>query len=286
MGSVVGAVDDDRVVGDPEVVQMLEQLADPFVMVDHRVVVLGLPAARLAHALGLGMGSEMHLRGVRPDEEGLFRLGLPGDEVLRLGADLVVDRLHPLLGQRAGILDRLGPVGLGLAVEDAARAEVLAEIGKILLGRIVAQLRLLAGVQVVEEAEELVEPVLGRQELVLVAEVVLAELAGGVAQRLQQLGDGRVLRAQAQVGAGKPHLAQSGAKDALPRDEGRPARRAALLGVAVGKDHSFIGDAVDVRGPVPHHALGVGADVGLSDVIPPDDENVRLLGWHSWLSSL
>jgi hypothetical protein len=38
---------------------------------------------------------------------------------------------------------------------------------------------------VVEVAEELVEPVVGRKELVLVAEVVLAELAGGLAEWLQ-----------------------------------------------------------------------------------------------------
>ena len=38
-------------------------------------------------------------------------------------------------------------------------------------------LRLLLGVQVIEVAEELVEAMIGRQELVLVAEVVLAELA-------------------------------------------------------------------------------------------------------------
>jgi hypothetical protein len=37
----------------------------------------------------------------------------------------------------------------------------------------------------------------GRQVLVAVAEVVLAELAGGVAERLEQLGDGRVLGLEA-----------------------------------------------------------------------------------------
>src|SRR5271165_3927420 len=62
--------------------------------------------------------------------------------------------------------------------------------------------------------EELVETVHRRQELVLVAEMVLAELAGGVAQRPQQLGDGGILRPQAQVRARKPYLAQAGAKDA------------------------------------------------------------------------
>ena len=51
--------------------------------------------------------------------------------------------------------------------------------------RIVALLRLLLGVEVVEVAEELVEAVHRRQELVAVAEVVLAELARGVSLRLR-----------------------------------------------------------------------------------------------------
>ena len=62
--------------------------------------------------------------------------------------------------------------------------------------RIVGILRLLLRVQVVEVAEELVEPVHGGQELVAVAEVVLAELAGRVAERLEQIGDGRILLLQ------------------------------------------------------------------------------------------
>ena len=58
-------------------------------------------------------------------------------------------------------------------------------------------LGLLLGVEVVEVAEELVEAVDRRQVLVPVAQVVLAELAGGVAERLEQLGDGRVFLLQA-----------------------------------------------------------------------------------------
>jgi len=46
-------------------------------------------------------------------------------------------------------------------------------------------LRVLFGIQVVEIAEELVEAVIGRQILVLVAEVVLAELSRGIAKRLE-----------------------------------------------------------------------------------------------------
>ena len=70
----------------------------------------------------------------------------------------------------------------------AARAVLLPEL-RIL--RVEVALRLLLGVEVVEVAEELVEAVLGRQVLVAVAEMVLAELAGGIALRLHHVGDGR-----------------------------------------------------------------------------------------------
>ena len=72
-----------------------------------------------------------------------------------------------------------------LAVQHAARAELLAEIREVLLRRVVGHLRLFFGVEVVQVAVELVEAVHGRQVLVAVAEMVLAELAGGVAVRLQ-----------------------------------------------------------------------------------------------------
>ena len=60
--------------------------------------------------------------------------------------------------------------------------------------------RVLHRVQVIEVAEELVEAVDGRQELVAVAQVVLAELTRGVAHRLQDRRDGRRLRGQADRG--------------------------------------------------------------------------------------
>ena len=142
----------------------------------------------------------------------MSRLGLAIDEVERGVEELVVDRLHALPGQRAGVLDSacrrpnadLGHVRVVARMEHAARAELLAELG--VLG-IVGILRLLLGVEVVEVAEELVEAVHRRQELVAVAEMVLAELAGGVAQRLEQLGDGRVLRSAGRRSApGRPTL--------------------------------------------------------------------------------
>ena len=113
-------------------------------------------------------------------------------------------------------------------MEHAARSELLLE--RRILG-IVGQLRLLLGVEVIEIAEELVEAVHGRQVLVPIAEVVLAELAGGVAERLEQLGDGRVLRLKPHRGAGHPDLGQTGANRVLAGDEGGAAGGAALLRV-------------------------------------------------------
>ena len=106
--------------------------------------------------------------------------------------------LDPLLADaaRTRLLRRVVLVGRP-GVDDAARPEALAEVREVVRRRVVRELGLLLGVEVVEVAEELVEAVHGRQELVQVAEVVLAELPGRVAERLQQLGDRRVLGLQA-----------------------------------------------------------------------------------------
>ena len=136
-------------------------------------------------------------------------------------------------------------------------------------------LGLLLGVEVVEVAEELVEPVHRGQELVAVAQMVLAELAGGIAQRLERLRNRDVLEAQAEVGGRQPDLGEAGAQRRLAGDEGRPPRRAALLGIVVGEHHAFLGDAVDVGRAVAHEAQRIGADVGEADIVAEDDEDVR-----------
>ena len=156
--------------------------------------------------------------------------------------------------------------------------ELLAEL-RIL--RIVRQLGFLLGVEVIEVAEELVEAVHRGQVLVAVAEVVLAELAGGIALRLQRRRDGRVLCLQAQRRPGQAHLGQTGAVRVLAGDECRPSGGATLLGVIVGEQHPFSGDAVDVGGPVPHQPVAVAAEVALPDVVAPDDQDIRLIAHWS-----
>ena len=98
------------------------------------------------------------------------------------------------------------------------------ELRELLRVGVVRILGLLLGVEVIEVAEELVEAVHGRQVLVQVAEVVLAELPGGVALRLQQLGDRRVLGLQADVHARQPDLESPVRKTHCPvMKDARPA---------------------------------------------------------------
>ena len=201
--------------------------------------------------------------------------------------ELLVHRFHPLPGERAGVLDRLladlaehridGRVVLvgRLALHHAARAELLPEIRVL---RIVGVFRLFLGVEVIEIAEELVEAVHRRQVLVAVAEVVLAELAGGVAEVLQELRDRRVLGLEAERGAGHADLGEAGADRRLAGDEGGAAGGAALLAVEVGEHRAFLGDAVDVGRAIAHDAVVVAADVEPADVVGHDEQDVRLVG--------
>ncbi len=132
-------------------------------------------------------------------------------------------------------------------------------------------------VEVIEVAEELVEAVDGRQEFIPVAEVVLAELAGGVALRLERGGDGAGFRGQT---GGRARLADgghAGADGQLAGDEVGAPRRATRFRVVVGEEHAFLGELVEVRRLAGHHAAMVGADVPHADVIPHDEDDVGFL---------
>ena len=190
-------------------------------MLDHAVGVFVAGHAALAAHRFPHVGEGMHAGGVHPGEERPVGSHLPRHEVDRRCGGLVVDRLHPLAVQRPGVLD----LAVGGRLENAAGRIGLDE-SRIVL-RIVGSLRLLLGVEVVKIAEELVEAVIGRQILVPVAEVVLAELSGGVAERLERLGDRDVAILQPDRRAGNADLAEAGAQAHLTGDEGRAARRAA-----------------------------------------------------------
>ena len=119
--------------------------------------------------------------------------------------------------------------------------------------------------------------------LVQIAEMVLAELAGGIALVLQQLGDGDDLVGHADRRAGNADLRQSGAIDALSGDERRATRGAGLLAVGIGEHHALLGDAIDVRRLVAHQAVRVATQIRNADVVAPDDEDVRLVRFGHFL---
>jgi hypothetical protein len=79
-------------------------------------------------------------------------------------------------------------------VDNAARSKPLSKLREVRRRRIVRLFRLLLSVEVVQVTEEFVEAVDRREELVAVAQVVLAELGSGVSQRLEQLRYRWVLR--------------------------------------------------------------------------------------------
>ena len=200
--------------------------------------------------------------------------------------DLLIDSFHALLGQGAGVFNGLlsyaAPAGVSRrvifvsceAVKNASGPEPLFEL-RILW--IVGQFRLFFGVQVIEIAKEFVEPVHGRQELIAIAEVVLAELAGRVAERLEHFGDGWVLRLQSDRGPGHSNLGRAGVERVLTANEGRPSSCTALLAVVVSESDAFFGDAVDVWGGVAHHASAEVTNVPSADVVAPENQDVRLL---------
>jgi hypothetical protein len=112
------------------------------------------------------------VRGVHPRKERAARLVLALDVVDRRGGYVVVDGLHPLGVQRAGVLDDLladraelrivgffGDLVGRLALQHPARQCQFVELRELVLVRVVELLGLLLGVEVVQIAKELVEPV-------------------------------------------------------------------------------------------------------------------------------
>src|SRR5262249_56803165 len=92
------------------------------------------------------------------------------------------------------------------------------------------------------------------EKLVLVPQMVLAELAARVPQRLQQFRDRRIVRPQTNIGAWHPDLGQAGADRILAGDERSASGGAALLAVVIGEGRTFVADAVDVGGAIRHLA--------------------------------
>ncbi len=120
----------------------------------------------------------MHARGIEVDEPRPILLGLAVDEVDSGSEKLLVHRFHTLGVESAGILDDLlADLAVGwingrivliarFCLEHAPWAKLGAEARVF---RIIYVLRLFLGVEVIEIAEELIEAVHRRQELVAIA---------------------------------------------------------------------------------------------------------------------
>ena len=180
-------------------------------------------------------------------KNGRFALGLPVDEVL--GAPRNSSSTVGMRVVFSGPVSSIFPSADGF--DDAARAVLLTEFGIL---RIEIAFRLLFGVEMIEIAEELVEAVLGGQMFVAVAEMVLAELAGGIALRLHDVGDRRHPVLDTMGIARHTDRQKPGAERLLAENEGSAAGGAALLAVAVGEDRTLARDAVDVGRAIAHHA--------------------------------
>ena len=108
--TVVGRVHDDGVVVEAQFLELVEHLADLAIMLDHAI---GIDAETgLACNAFLQVREDVHLGGVPPQEERLVGLLGALHEVDGLGVDLLVDGLHALLGQRAGVRRSCHPAKL------------------------------------------------------------------------------------------------------------------------------------------------------------------------------
>jgi hypothetical protein len=143
--------------------------------------------------------------------------------------------------------------------------------------RIVGVERIFHRVQVIEVPEELIETVHGGQKLVTVTEVVFSKLPSRVTHLFQYGRDSRRLGGQADRGSRLADGCQPRPNGQFTGDEVSPAGGATRLGVIVGKDGPFTCEFVDVGSPAGHHTAVVRTDVPHADVIPHDEENIRLL---------
>ena len=140
----------------------------------------------------------------------------------------------------------------------------------------VGEAHALHGVEVIEVAPKLLEPVCRRQGFGGISEMVLAELACRVAEIIQEPGE--VRRAGPQVGRASGNFRQDHADTHRLHagDEGGATSRAALLGVVGHEFRTLIADAIDVGRLAHHQALVIDARLHPADVVAHDEQNIGL----------
>ena len=123
LGTVVGRVHDDRVVGDPQLVELVEHHADLLVVHDHAVAVRDPGRSCRCSSRQRACGSASPSSCTKGRTAGRPWPVSPSSRARR--GDLLVDRLHALFGQRPGVFD--------LLFADAAPARVDCRV--VLVGR-------------------------------------------------------------------------------------------------------------------------------------------------------
>ena len=133
-------------------------------------------------------------------------------------------------------------------------------------------------VEVIEVAPELVEAVRRRQRVGVVAEMVLAELAGVVAEVPQEPRERRGAGPQVGRAARQLRRDHAGAQWMHAGEEGVSAGGAALLGVVRLKEGAFVADAVDVGRLADHESAVIDARLHDADVVAHDEHDVGFIG--------
>ena len=237
----------------------------------------------------------VHAGGGKPDEERLALRMCLVHELDTFINKVSIHGFHPLSRQRTGVDNPLlayhsesGIDGLihrigGPGVQHTPGTMTFLELR---VGRVVFVLRFLFGVQVVQIAVELIESVERWQMFVPVTQVVLAELAGGIALRLQHFGERGILGLHAHRPPDHAYRGQACPDGIHARHERRTTGGAGWMRVMIAEHSPFLGNAIDVGCAVAHDTTTVNAQVGEADIVTPDDDDIGLLllslrGWRN-----
>jgi len=205
--AIVGRIEDERVVLESQFLQFGEHCPDILIMVDHRVGIG--PSQRPAWPRLSGLVWVRKCICVKFTQT---NMGLPAFACFSMKAaersamsSSIVSIRFLVKGPVSSILcvpSGLAKLGLRRVGRNSCGSSELRIVGLWIIGKF----RLFLGIEVIKIAVEFIETMRGGEKVILVAEMVLAELAGGIALGFEQFGDRRVLLAEANCGAGMPTL--------------------------------------------------------------------------------
>src|SRR6187200_2117519 len=168
---------------------------------------------------------------IEPYEKWFSRFMLPLDKIFGCCNKFIIAGFHPFFCEGPCILNFLlayfSPPRhfcriifvCSPGMDNTARSKCFKEFRKFLLWRIVIHFRLFFCVEVIKIAKELVEPMIGRQHMVKVAQMVLAELPCSIILFLQQCGYRHYLFIHPDWCARYTYFGQAGAVNTLPSNE-------------------------------------------------------------------